>query len=97
MRGEGDDGKMTAFSLFSFPYPYGCFQTVHIGHLHIHKNQVDGFVFKNFQDFFAVIGHPDNIAMLFQHMQNEFLVDDIVFRQQNTGGFSTFYMNSLGW
>ena len=72
-------------------------QAIHVWHLHIHQHQAVIFLLQGFQGFKSVCGKIDAQTELLQQGGGDLLIDQIVFRQQQSrraedrqwGGFAT--------
>ena len=62
----------------------GRLQTIHHGHLYVHQNQVEVFGFNQVDGFTTMICYLHRQAFSFQQHARDFLVDFIVFHQQNS-------------
>jgi len=68
------------------PYDPGRFQSIHFGHLYVHKDEVELFFSELVQHFFSVLGDLGVIAHFVQYDPGKLLVDDIVFGQEDPEG-----------
>ena len=52
---QRNDERMSAARFFFFADQSGRFKTIHLGHLHIHQNHVEGLLLRCFQRFSSIL------------------------------------------
>ena len=57
--------------------------TVHLGHLHIHEDCIEGLSFEHLEGLAAVVGDNDLVAAPFQQADRQFLVHKVILGQQD--------------
>lgn len=80
--GEGDDGSATR-GAFEAADLAGSFQAVHVGHLDIHKNEVEGIAVECGESLGATCGGVHLAAKLFEQEAGEPEIDGIILNDQN--------------
>jgi len=61
----------------------GSFQTAHFWHLHVHQHQIKMFVLQGGNRLASVTDNGDGMPALLQDSRSDFLVDRIIFSQQD--------------
>ena len=79
-----DDGHALADrrALASADFP-GRLESVHLGHVAIHQNEIEGALRVGIQRFPAIVDDRYAVALDLQYAKRNLLVDEIVFHQQN--------------
>ena len=58
------------------------FQTVHLGHLHVHQNDVEFLGFDCLNGLLTVVGNGHLVKIAAEQTNDEFLIDETIFDQQ---------------
>ena len=59
------------------------FQSAHLGHHHVHEDQIVGFTVERLQRFEPIGSHVGPIPHLLEQTERDLLVDDVVIAQQH--------------
>ena len=81
--GHRDDRDVPARAFFLLPDERGGFKTIHLGHLHIHEDQVEGLFFQHSQSHPSVLGDRHAVPGLLQNPQGDALIDGVVLGKKN--------------
>jgi hypothetical protein len=81
VRGERDDGQMSACLFLFFANRLRGLQAVHFRHLHVHQHQIDSFAFKRFQSLAAIFDYDYSVAMFLKQASGERAIDCVIFRK----------------
>jgi len=81
--GEGKDNLMIVTTALLFTEEIRCGEPLHFGHLHIHQDEVVAPPREGLERFLAVCGDGDAMASLFQQVQHQALVYQIIFGDQD--------------
>jgi len=84
MRGNGHDAQPAPAGLFPFPDRRGSLKTIHLRHLDVHQNDIQGFPFRNFEGLAPVVGDQDRVTVPLKQMDGHLLVHRIVLGEQDT-------------
>ena len=74
----------------------GGFQPIQLGHLHIHQHHIVRLPCQRVERFLTVGGHVGPVAQPRQHVQRQFLVDRVVFGQQDAQRMAFGHMRIEG-
>src|SRR5229473_209300 len=83
MRCQHYDGGVTVRGLFPHSDSPGCIQTVHLGHLDIHQDQIEYLVLDSLQGLFSVARNHYLVPAFFEQLSGQSLIDRIVFHDEN--------------
>lgn len=83
MSGHGDDRNMASRTFFQFADRIRGLEPVHVRHLHVHQDHVEGIGGPRLDCFAAVAGDCHLMTLASQHPDGQFLIGQIVFGQQN--------------
>ena len=73
----------------------GRLQAVHQRHLHIHQHQVIGVFLDHVQRLCAIVGETDLAAPVLQEVRCHFLIEQIVFNQQDSDATEMLWLGSV--
>ena len=83
MRRHGDDRDVGLAGHLPPADGNGRLQAIHLGHLHVHQNQIEPPFVKRTQRFQPVVGDEYLMAFPLQQRGGYTLIDDVVFGKQN--------------
>ena len=86
---QGHDRDAPPRGGFFLPDRPGRFQTVHLGHLHVHEDQVVGLSGQLGQRLGPTAGNFDLVTLTLQQVDAHLLVEEVVFDQQDPQGFDS--------
>ena len=81
--GQCDDGQALARRLLARADLPGRLESVHLGHVAIHQDEVEVALRVGIQRFAAVVDHRHAVALDLQDAERNLLVDEVVFHQQD--------------
>ncbi len=79
---HGDDRKVPSLVLACTNRGRG-FQSVHVRHLHVHKNKIEITLLNGLQGHLAIFGKNHGVSSLFQESHGDNLVYAIIFSKQD--------------
>src|SRR6266702_5257279 len=82
--GHGDNGKVRSRGALKKPDGSGGIEAIHLGHLHIHKNNVEGQFFDEFQRSFTRARYAHGMPPLFKKANGQYLIHRIILGHQDT-------------
>src|ERR1700722_48802 len=74
---------MTAIHLLPFAKNPGCFESVHLGHLHVHEDKIEVILLQRNESFLAIAGDGYDMLALLKKAAGELLINKVVFREQD--------------
>jgi hypothetical protein len=83
MGSERNDRHMSASLLFLTTDFSGGFQSIHLGHLHVHEDHVEMIRLHRGNRLLAVESYLDTMALLLQDLEGEMLIHRTIFCQKN--------------
>lgn len=83
---HGDDGHADADTALQSADRGSGFEAVHIRHLDVHNDDVEGTVLQGGEGLAAIVGNCHLVALFFKQANGEFLINGVVFGKQNTHG-----------
>src|SRR5580704_5154374 len=77
--GHGDDRDVSATGTFTRSNGGGGFETIHLGHLHIHEDEVERFAIQRRQSLEPVIGNHHGMTLFSQQVSCKLLIYGVIF------------------
>jgi hypothetical protein len=81
-RGQGND-RDVCFACFQRTYAPGGLEPIHLRHLHVHHDQIEGRRLHCREGLIPVLGQRSGMPKAFEHALGDFLVHEVIIGDQN--------------
>src|SRR5438552_9664446 len=83
MRCQREDWYVAAGGALQITDRFGSRPTIHLRHLYIHENDIEVVLLHRLQSLLSIKSRDYAMAAFFEQLNREFLIDSIIFGEQN--------------